>query len=511
MLFQLICRDGWEPSVDLLDNRAATHEKLGNLVLALRDGKKMIDREGSNPKGYLRAGKILVRMEKSDLATKMYSLGLSNVPKEDPHYDLLKRVYVKTSKSFDPMTILPLELVEDILSLVGFKAIVQSLRVSHQWNKIITSLPSLWRDLDLTDFQLKKRLISKLSIQSCIKRSQGTTRSVKLHHANFNWSNGLAYIAANCRNLSYLEIGCEKAGSSLIKAAPYAKNLQTLILHIDCEITLTAVMEILDACLSLSVAEFYNVRHKGEISESPHPWQALKTLVLNHVCLRWEEPQKLSTLLWASKLPSLRYLSLQGWTMPDDKKDLGFGDSKLERLSLRGVTMNYFPGLPPSLAHLDLGLTHRCVYLKDPMDPAPTFESLVLDSHFHLDYEKLVILLNDSPTKGVLKKLSLSHCFKMDKQGLMHLLENGYLDTLVYLNIVACGVDDEVAEAMPGRMEFLEDLNLSNSRISGVGVKALAVGMAPRLKKLNLSECNQVLPDAVDLARKFIPTVISRF
>lgn len=70
---------GRAPSVQLLDNAAACHEKLDNLSAALKEAKKAIQVCRQDPTGYLRAGKLLVKMEKQSVALEIYSHGLRKV------------------------------------------------------------------------------------------------------------------------------------------------------------------------------------------------------------------------------------------------------------------------------------------------------------------------------------------------------------------------------------------------------------------------------------------------
>ena len=70
---------GRAPSVQLLDNRASCYEKLNELPAALRDAKKAIQLQNEDPTGYLRAGKVLVKMEKQSVALEIYAHGLRKV------------------------------------------------------------------------------------------------------------------------------------------------------------------------------------------------------------------------------------------------------------------------------------------------------------------------------------------------------------------------------------------------------------------------------------------------
>jgi len=72
----------------LLDNRAATHEKLGNLDVALKDGRAMIEMSQGEVQGYLRTGKVLQQKDMSALALKVYQRGLRLVSTKSMNYEV---------------------------------------------------------------------------------------------------------------------------------------------------------------------------------------------------------------------------------------------------------------------------------------------------------------------------------------------------------------------------------------------------------------------------------------
>jgi len=75
-------------SVQLLDNRAACHEKLDNLQAALKDAKQIIQLSREDPTGYLRAGKVLLKMDKSPVALDIYTHGLRCVKHVGQGYEV---------------------------------------------------------------------------------------------------------------------------------------------------------------------------------------------------------------------------------------------------------------------------------------------------------------------------------------------------------------------------------------------------------------------------------------
>jgi len=89
---------GRSPSLQLHDNRAACHERLDDLPAALKDAKKSIQLGKEDPTGYVRAGRILVKMERKSVALEIYTHGLKSVKHAGQGYEvsipLIERIYL---------------------------------------------------------------------------------------------------------------------------------------------------------------------------------------------------------------------------------------------------------------------------------------------------------------------------------------------------------------------------------------------------------------------------------
>lgn len=108
--------------VTVLDQRAATHEKLGNYDLAYADGTKMVEVDPISCKGYLRVGKLLMRQNREKDAYEMYRKGLGTIGKARQKHgvkvpekllDSLKKRYQALDKRVKAMNSGP---VADIVS-----------------------------------------------------------------------------------------------------------------------------------------------------------------------------------------------------------------------------------------------------------------------------------------------------------------------------------------------------------------------------------------------------------
>ena len=81
---------GKAASVQSLDNRAACYEKLGEFSTALKDAKKAIQLHREDATGYLRAGKVLLKMEKDTVALEIYTHGLKSIKHVGQGYEVSK-------------------------------------------------------------------------------------------------------------------------------------------------------------------------------------------------------------------------------------------------------------------------------------------------------------------------------------------------------------------------------------------------------------------------------------
>ncbi|KAI4148317.1 MAG: hypothetical protein L6R39_002812 [Caloplaca ligustica] len=339
-----------EPSLDVLDNRAATYEKLGDLHAALKDGRRMVSDYKSSCTGYLRTGKILQLLGKDTTALGIYQYGLRNVPPSDTDFKILRQMHDGLSRSCifgkakDPLAVLPAEIAEMVLSYFDFRQIVSLARVSRTWQAYLTSMPSLWTELDF---------------------SAATT---------------------------------------------------------------------------------------GITSSSQDP------------------------LL--EKLPELRELSLANWRSHTPIPTPG----KLEMGHLQKVTLENFRGeislqSLPSLRSVEL---RECSYLLKQFSTfgvKPDLRVLGL-SKFSISYAelepKLLLQLIGSKVDD-LKELRLRHCCTLEECDLAKMVDMGYFDQLVDLDLCGTRVTDSIIEKLAPRAQQLQRINLATTSVTGISVKTLAL------------------------------------
>ncbi|GJJ76719.1 F-box/TPR repeat protein Pof3 [Entomortierella parvispora] len=147
-------------NINLLDSRAACLEKMTKLGDALIDAKAMIRMHPHDPKGYLRAGKILRMQQNFRTATKLFVAGVERSTKGSQDYETLVRMATemtarmeniekREAQILDPMDRLPLELIMIIFGSLTFAERVQRLRVSKKWMKYLNSVNHFWFSIEL--------------------------------------------------------------------------------------------------------------------------------------------------------------------------------------------------------------------------------------------------------------------------------------------------------------------------------------------------------------------------
>lgn len=76
------------PSARLFDERADCYARLGQYDTALKDAKASIQHASTDPVGYLRAGGLLLKMKKKDVALEVMSYGLKRVQHSGKLYEV---------------------------------------------------------------------------------------------------------------------------------------------------------------------------------------------------------------------------------------------------------------------------------------------------------------------------------------------------------------------------------------------------------------------------------------
>ncbi|KAI7318060.1 hypothetical protein KC315_g10202 [Hortaea werneckii] len=438
---------GRAPSVQLLDNRAACHEKLNDLPAALKDAKRAIQFQNEDPTGYLRAGKVLVKMEKQSVALEIYAHGLKKVKHIGQGYELLRKVHgglttqLAPPTSVDPLTVLPRELAELILSYLSFQQRIAISRVSKQWSGFIRSSPNLWQHLDLSN---PKRKVKTAFISKAINTARQKLTSATLSSLH-DFDKVLHALLRHCpiEHLTLCDTGLQS--QNLVEALKKTKHLKSLRLDRGTEIGPTTLAQVIQVCAStLETFECTLARNEEFVGI-------------------WSKCERLNTL-----------------------KVTLTGDASRSRPGNAAANAPIAPGLGGAL----LPTLHEFT---------PILQSLTIhDKKARSQLHSVLDLRN----LGGLERLDLELPIESAHQLLLPpTLIHLRLEQLLEFGLRPSSVcDDNIADVITEKLPSLHTVDLSGTDITGVGVKKLLRNS--NLKNLVVNDCRYLGSDAVAWARE---------
>ena len=357
-------------------------------------------------------------------------------------------------------------------------------------------MPSLWSDLD---FVGARNPVKLRSIRIYIKRANGNVTRAALNKFGPNIEDVARCITSTCLALQELRMNAGYLSSSLLQDARCSISLKKLYLSSQCRITMETVSEIFRDCPNLETLEAHPVssvprqfHRPGWKSSLPH----LHSLILRATSADTTCELDLTSLLAA--IPSVRNLTIGNWYVPLKSPPPDFSTShNLESLDISGVTMVYFPELPPSIHTLHMS---KCRLQGHMLKwDASRLVRLTLAHPNGTRHNFLPQLLESN--KGNLIYLDINST-PHEKSVYRWLANDGYLVKVEELNLNNCSnVDDELATLIAENCTALKRLSLANTGVSGVGVKAIVTALEGKLEYLNLDGCIHTSYDAVEWAR----------
>ena len=344
------------------------------------------------------------------------------------------------------------------------------------------------------------------AIREYIKRGNGTTTRVTLDRFGSNADKIPRYVATRCRGLKELRISGGLIGASILEAVPCASNLKSLIISKSCTISRDVVSQLLGNCPNLERAEFQSISSAGHIITI---WEVdmpkIRTLALD-----LEKPAKglPPCFLWLerllSRIPNIHTLSVQGWTLPPSTlgEPADFSNlHQLQHLDISRLDATLPPRLPLNIRTIVMAncgptRSHRFSFVDLNLSQMVRL-SLAGWSGLSLSDLRACLL----PSKGKVTHLDIGSCVNLSSADLKELITQGYLEAVQDFVLKACNVNDEVAILTAKNLPHLKNLDVACSKITGVGVKALVIGLEGKLEHLCLDGCHSTNIDAVELAR----------
>lgn len=207
-----------------------------------------------------------------------------------------------------------------------------------------------------------------------------------------------------------------------------------------------------------------------------------------------------------AKVPKVRELTLAKWSWSSDTvlSHTNFTNlSELHQLMIARNSGLVFPRLPPSLRILVLWrcTTDRRLSQEGNenliSNSLPELTDLVLTEFTDLTLNGLLSLL--SASKGKLESLDIESCVQLESKDINTLAESSYLEEVTLLTLCRLSINDSTAELVAQNLPRLKYIDLSLTRVTGIGVKAIVLKPHSRLEHLVLNGC-RLDRDVIDFA-----------
>ena len=135
--------------LSILVHRAQALSMKSKFGAAAQDAETIIKYGPTLPQGYLCFGKLLSIQGKQIRALLVYQEGLEKVPTNDPAYRQLlqakKIADEKNNKRFDLVSALPLEVKDEIISLLSEEERAELFDVSTTWSRRLENCQKAWK------------------------------------------------------------------------------------------------------------------------------------------------------------------------------------------------------------------------------------------------------------------------------------------------------------------------------------------------------------------------------
>ena len=137
--------------LSLFERRAHALSMKSKFRAAAQDAPTLVEYAPTLPQGYLCLGKLLSMQGKQIAASKVYQEGLENVPMEDPAYEQLletkKTADKKNNHHFDLVNALPLEVMDEIVTLLSEQERSGLFDVSTIWSQRLRNCQKAWKNI----------------------------------------------------------------------------------------------------------------------------------------------------------------------------------------------------------------------------------------------------------------------------------------------------------------------------------------------------------------------------
>ncbi|KAJ9603166.1 hypothetical protein H2200_012461 [Cladophialophora chaetospira] len=507
-------KDNLTPSlvIGLLDYRHAIHVRMDNLEAALKDSKSMIRLDRKDARGYVRCGTVATLQGDNAAALKYFEHGLKNASASDPNLALLSIEAKKTrdrisadlvaSRPRDPMTTLPIEIIEFILSYLDYRQHVQLLGVSRSWKKVLTAMPPL---TDTLAFPRAAKPITPKLLLAALRRLK-LPRDVKAKNLTQPAANILMdrLKSPHFRFVESLELDDQL--DQLLYISPEvlgAWNLRKVTIGPRTAFQMPWVLKLLELCPLLEIGRFEKVC--GFFDALTLSSKSLVELDITYAG-NSIPPEIVLNLPRISKLRLARFGGLTtSLSTPLDFQQL----KELEDLNLHYCGLSNIL-LPPQIKHLAMT---ACRFFNEGQDvsivypPLDNLETLnILDSRVvaadRAPWPQFIRQASIKTKPRTLTSLSLTQDPPARPGNRVQMLDIAWFLGVTSLRIEGPDIKDEHSPNVIRSCPRLETLYIKDAAITGVFVSDLIEVLGSQLRSFTLDNCAKVSRDVVTWAKE---------
>ncbi|KAI9691381.1 MAG: hypothetical protein M1820_009718 [Bogoriella megaspora] len=497
-------------NMSLLDLRAKTYVQLGELRKARDDAFKMIKLDYKDAKGYIRAIEVLCKMDDKPRALKIAQLGLKRVSnRTNGLFMILNNMHSQLAQKFaplvfrDPIKVLPLELVRNILEMLPFRQMVICMRVSQSWHNTIKGDRNLWKHLDLSEaHQSRRPLVRYAFVKKAIKITDGGIKHVTLQGIDKNENLVVKDLTTKCNLLSLKVLSAFDVRTILAGGILSSRTLTTLEFGGNIDIYLDTVQVILKNIPSIERMTVGCFTTNNSRINWPSHLSNLKLLEL-------KAGRRCGGATGALFLPglfavasNLEILALNNWTTLADFRLSFLPLTKLLSLDLAASDFTVdLCQVPSSVCKL-----RASGFIENLSDPEDQWGALLpnlteLECRCVASARRMLQDTDSKTQRKELRRLSLDHSCVDKSDVCLEVLSSRRLgpelEELALVNYRA--IEDKFIQQIVNRFPNLRYVDVSFSKITGVGVKTMVLGLE-LLERLVVVAC-PVSSDAIEWAR----------
>ncbi|KAF9275243.1 hypothetical protein BGZ68_010929 [Mortierella alpina] len=516
----------------------------------------MIRTYPQNPKGYLRAGKVLRIQQNITSSAKIYLAGAERCEKGSNDYEILARIAgemalkleeraKKEARVLDPMERLPLELIMVIFDTLTFTERVRCLSISKKWMNYLGSVRHFWYSIELSkrspslvkipvysqhmpippDHDANNKITNK-TVLSLVKHTP--PRALHLGCAE-QITGGLLAQLAKLKRAGFLQTFSLRMNSRIPEQEfslfwSTTPKLRSLDVHGCFGITDTAIVAVLERCPLMEELDISECRvtEACVMINSSIPLPSMKKLVIGRwdspfakdgidalVCrfpnltmldLRTMRPRGIEALENISQLTQLKHLYTDSIETSDDSMTTAVLQKWVEGIpNLESLQLNACKGVSDHTLWMIAAKTAGT-----PDSPrrgwSHSLKMLDLSCSPYLTDQGLLICRSFSLPN--LHTLLLNKCSRVTETGLRHLVTSSGGE-LCRLECAGYGsLSDKLLMDVKEHCPKITMIHLANSgMITGIGLMAVVNERGQELERICVDDCPTMGVDAVERAR----------